>query len=70
MFKFGDIVENGWASDSNPTKRGFVVRMGHRSGRMNAGPYVEMTDGNGKFWECPITKDHKLTKVGRVPVNF
>lgn len=70
MFKFGDIVENGWASDTNPTKRGFVVRVGNRRGRMNAGPFVEMTDGKGAFWECPISKDHKLTKVGHCPVNI
>lgn len=27
---------------------------------MNAGPYIRVTDGRGKFWELPITRDHKI----------
>lgn len=67
---FGDLVENGWASEENPTRRGFFVRAGRRAGKMNAGPYWEITDGKGKFWECPLSKDHKLTwaPVRRPPV--
>lgn len=59
--RFGDLVENGWASEENPTRRGFFVREGKRTGRMNAGTYWEITDGKGKFWECPLSADHKLT---------
>jgi len=59
--RFGDLVENGWASEENPTRRGFFVREGKRTGRMNAGTYWEITDGKGKFWECPLGADHKLT---------
>lgn len=50
--KFGDPIENVWASPDNPTKYGFFVRTIKRLGRvMNAGMWVEMTDGNGEFWE-------------------
>lgn len=59
--RFGDIVENGWASVDNPTRTGFFVRQGCRTGRMNAGPYVEVTDGHGKFWELPMDKGHRVT---------
>lgn len=58
---FGDIIENGWASAGNPTRTGFFVREGCRSGRMNAGRYFEVTDGNGKFWELPLGSDYKIT---------
>lgn len=63
--RFGDIIENGWASEDNPTRRGFFVREGRRTGRMNAGRYFEATDGAGKFWELPIDRDHKVTIVAR-----
>lgn len=50
-FKFGDRVECIHASEDNPQKRGFFVREGrHPRGAMNAGPYVEITDGEGVFW--------------------
>lgn len=63
--RFGDIIENGWASEDNPTRRGFFVREGRRTGRMNAGRYFEATDGAGKFWELPIDRDHKVTIAAR-----
>ena len=59
--QFGDIIENGWASDDNPTRTGFFVREGRRTGKMNPGHYFEVTDGAGKFWELPVDKDHKIT---------
>lgn len=58
--RFGDIIENGWASEDNPTRAGFFVREGRRTGRMNAGRYYEVTDGAGKFWELPSFGDHKI----------
>lgn len=48
---FGDVVENGWASEDNPTRRGLFVRSFTRKGRMNPGLTWEITDGKGKFWE-------------------
>lgn len=59
--RFGDIIENGWASERNPTRTGYFVREGRRTGRMNPGRYFEVTDGAGKFWELPVDRDHKIT---------
>lgn len=59
--RFGDIIENGWASEANHTHVGFFVREGRRTGRMNAGRYFEVTDGAGRFWELPVDRDHKIT---------
>lgn len=48
---FGQWVENRLASESNPTRRGMFVRAGHTAhGRMNPGPWWEITDGRGEFW--------------------
>ena len=55
--KFGDPVENGWASEDNPTRRGFFVREIRNGARKT----WEITDGKGKFWRCPLDPDHKLT---------
>ncbi len=68
--KFGDVVENGWASENNPTRVGFFVRAGKRTGRMNAGKFWEITDGKGKFWELMPTGDHKITVTERKPVAW
>lgn len=59
--RFGDVVENGWASEDNPTRRGYFVRLGWRTGKMNAGRYWEITDRKGKFWELMPYGDHKIT---------
>lgn len=48
------IVENVYASDDNPHKRGIYVRTIRRNGRMNPGIHLELTDGNGEFWTVPI----------------
>lgn len=52
--KFGDICENGWASDKNPHKRGIFVEM--------VGNHFRFTDGKGEFWET-LGVDHKLSVV-------
>jgi hypothetical protein len=67
---FGDIVENGWASADNPQRRGFVIRTGQKFGRINPGPFVELTNGKGDFWRLSIGKGNKLKKVGRCPVDL
>ena len=48
---FGDVVENGWASEENPTRKGYFVRAFKRIGRMNPGLTWEVTDRAGRFWE-------------------
>lgn len=50
--KFGDKMRNPWASEQNPTRDGYFVRKKHVTGNFNAGLWYEMTDGDGKFWEC------------------
>lgn len=59
--RFGDIIENGWASEDSPIRVGFFVREGRRTGRMNPGRYFEVTNGNGRLWEVPVDRDHKIT---------
>lgn len=65
-FKFGDIIENGWAGEGNPRKRGVYLRSFHRSGRMNPGHHVELQHEDGKRSEFLIADDDKLTKVGTI----
>lgn len=61
---FGDVVENGWASEDNPTRKGFFVRAFTRTGRMNSGLTWEITDGKGKFWTFkPRDIGERLTVV-------
>jgi len=51
-FTFGQLVINPWASDDNPTKRGYFVRIVTiPSGQCNSGTLYECTDGKGKFWQ-------------------
>jgi hypothetical protein len=47
--KFGDPVVNIYASENNPMKRGFFVRKGFSACRVNGGPWLEYTDGLGRF---------------------
>lgn len=50
--KFGEVVVNPVASKDNPRRRGLFVRAGRRTGRvMNPGPWWELTDGEGDFWQ-------------------
>lgn len=41
--KFGDIIENGWASERNPQKFGIVVKA--------RGHSINCTNGEGLFWD-------------------
>ena len=60
--KFGDTIENGWASEANPTRVGYFVReFTVPRGQMNPGLTWEITDGKGKFWRLKPTGDHKIT---------
>ena len=49
--KFGDILENPFASTDNPHKKGIFVKEFRRTGKLNPGLIWELTDGNGNFWE-------------------
>jgi len=56
--KFGDIVENGWASPDNPNRKGVFIRSRKRT--------IELTNMKGRFWELYNDKDSKTTKVGTI----
>ncbi|MFP7275794.1 hypothetical protein SFC17_12770 [Bacillus paralicheniformis] len=60
-FKFGDIIDNGWAGEKNPTKKGIFVR--HKRWT------IELTDGKGKFWEVRHKADHRNTRIGSIYDN-
>jgi hypothetical protein len=49
--KFGDWFTNTVAGEGNPRRHAIFVRAGRTPhGRMNPGPWWEMTDGKGAFW--------------------
>ena len=50
--KFGDIIENGWASERNPHKIGIVVKA--------RGHSINCTDGEGKFWDLVFDAGAKI----------
>lgn len=60
-FQFGDIIENGWAGERNPTKKGIFVRHKRRT--------IELTDGKGKFWEVYHDNDHRNVRIGSIYEN-
>lgn len=59
-FRFGDIIENEWASETNPIRRGVFVRYTQRR------RCIELTDMDGKFWEIGIDGDLAPAKIKRV----
>lgn len=63
--RFGDVIENGWASEDNPQRYGYLVGRFTRAGRMNSGRHVRLTDGKGSTWEHPLHGEHRLTVVAR-----
>ena len=54
--KFGDRVENLWASDGNPHRTGIFVKKIIVQGK----PAWEITDGKGEFWKTFADKESKL----------
>ncbi|WP_068672305.1 hypothetical protein [Oceanobacillus sp. Castelsardo] len=60
-FMFGDIIENGWAGENNPTKIGIFIR--HKA------KTIELTNGKGKFWEVFHDRDNRNKKIGTVFEN-
>lgn len=65
-FQFGDIIENGWASGDNPTKRGVFIQYKHRSGRLNPGKQAVIRFDSGNLGEFRIDMEARLTKVGTI----
>lgn len=59
---FADHVENIAASDDNPTKRGRFVRMVRRTGRLNAGTFVEYIDDRGETHLTPPDNVRRLAE--------
>ncbi|MGG3504703.1 hypothetical protein ABES58_04380 [Paenibacillus lautus] len=57
-FKFGDLIENHYASEDNPRRIGIFVKK-------DSNGHFEMTDGKGKFWLSANDND-KLVKVGSI----
>ena len=55
MPKFGDILENKYASHENPHWKGIYVRAIHKKGLINPGKHYQLTDGNGNFWLSSVS---------------
>lgn len=60
--KFGDILENSWASENNPHRVGVYIKTNNHTGRCNPGKHFYLTDMNGSFWELKHDKESK-TKI-------
>lgn len=58
ILRFGDIIENGHASERNPTKFGIVVKA--------RGHSINCTDGEGKFWDLCFDYGTKIKIHGSV----
>lgn len=56
--KFGDIIENGWASERNPGKFGIVIKA--------RGHSINCTDGSGLFWDLVFDAGTKIKIHGNV----
>jgi hypothetical protein len=65
-FKFGDILENGWAGEGNPHKRGVYLWTFVRTGRLNPGKYSKVRHDDGKLGEWPIDAKSKTSIVGTI----
>lgn len=68
--KFGDIVENGFASVKNPQRIGVFVKYFYRAGQLNPGRFIECTDTKGNFWTTPITSDSRIGIIGKWPQDW
>ncbi|MEB6549108.1 hypothetical protein MXL46_08360 [Heyndrickxia sporothermodurans] len=60
-FKFGDIIENGWASKDNPSSKSIFIRHKKKT--------IEVTDGKGKFWEIYHDSENRNTCIGSIFEN-
>jgi len=61
-FKFGDIIENEWASLDNPIRKGVFIRYQvHWKNKV-----MLMTDGKDYFWLGNAGPDAKNKKIGTI----
>lgn len=58
--KFGDRIRGIYASERNPQRDGYFVRVVHNTGRTNRGTYYECTDGRGNFWQYLASSTERL----------
>ncbi len=58
MFKFGDIIDNGWASEDNPLRKSIFVKHKKKT--------IEVTDGKGMFWEIYHDNEHRNVRIGSI----
>lgn len=64
--KFLDIIENGYASEINPTRTGVYIRDVYRRGKLNPGKYMILTDRTGKLqWEVGY-ENERLKVIGNL----
>lgn len=54
--KFGDVIENGYASEDNPRRTAIVVKA--------RGHSINCTDGNGDFWDLLFDAQSKIKLHG------
>lgn len=64
-FKFGDIIENGWAGDTNPIKRTIFIKFKTRRGRMNGGKFFCSMEIGGRSCEH-FFDDHRMRVIGTI----
>lgn len=60
-FKFGDIIENGWVSEDNPSRKSIFVRHKKKT--------IEVTDGKGNFWEVYHDSENRNVRIGTIFEN-
>ena len=61
-FSFGDIIENGYASDDNPHKLGIFLRYSKCRNALT----IYLTNGNGSFWHTMDDNHSKNKTVGSI----
>lgn len=56
--KFGDVVENHYASESNPRRFGVFIR--------HIDSNLQLTDMNGGFWRLTNDSESKTVVIGSI----
>jgi hypothetical protein len=63
--RFGDLIENGYASKNNPHRTGIFVKYYYRHGKVNPGKTNVLTNGSGDFWEMSACEEQQI-KLGNI----
>lgn len=63
-FKFGDIIENGWAGERNPHRIAMFIKHKKDTILMTSG-----ADGKGEVWEQYHDKENRNKKIGSIFEN-